>query len=232
MQIAVVQHGFRASAEGDALVLVESVRRAALDGAELVFLPDVPSLFGDENLAREVLFAGLSEIECARLVPSVDPVRLGFSSVIYPPREVETLGRIALMVGDACLEHDVHVAMLRALPNAVLLCPRSESELQAEAMLELAIHLSLSLAGLVMIAECSGADPGDAGHGGSAIVLMGDVVAEAMQGDDVLVADITLPIPQPEPAEELPGLPPILEQRLAHHRGQKVPVNYPADLSS
>jgi hypothetical protein len=232
MRIAAVQHRLRETAEQDAAALVLAAESASESGAEIVFFPDVPSLFGTENPASQILFDGLSQIVGARFVPAVSPEEPGYSSIVSPPREVETLGKIALMVGDAALDREVHTMMRDVRPNATVLCPRSESELQAEAMLELAIGLSLSVSGLVVIAECSGADPGCIGHGESAIVLLGDVLAEAMAEDDVLIADVDLPIPHPEPAEALPVVPPILQQRLAHHRGVKVQVDYPADLTS
>jgi hypothetical protein len=109
--------------------------------------------------------------------------------------------------------------------------PRSENELQAEAILELALALSDSLAGLVIVVEPDGAEPGDPGHGGSAIIMFGKMVAEAMSGDDILYADIELPVGPPEPREPLPQMPPILQQRLAHHQGHQLEVDYPADLS-
>ena len=232
MKISVVQHRLRANAAEDASALVQAAQRAAQSGAELTFLPDVSAIFGEADPARELLFAGLAEVAGARLVPSAAPDPRGFSGVVSPPPEVEILGTIALMVDDASLDRDVHRSVLGERPNAVVLCPHSESELQAEAVLELAIGLSRSLAGLVIVSECSGAEPGDPGHGGSAIVLLGEIVAEAMGEDDLLFAEIMLPVPQPGPAEDLPTVPPILEQRVAHHRGEKVAVDYPADLSS
>jgi hypothetical protein len=232
MKIAVIQHRLRTGAAEDAAALIAAARRAADSGAEIVFFPDVPARAVEENPAGDILSGGLAQIETAPFVPSVAPGLAGSSSLVAPPRGAETLGKIALMVGDASLDREVHRSLMGSRPNVAVLCPRSESELQAEAVLELAIGLSRSLAGLVIVAECSGAQPGEAGHGGSALVLLGDVIAEAMSDDDVIVADIVLPVPQPEPAEALPAVPPILEQRVAHHRGQKISVDYPADLSS
>ena len=232
MKIGVIQHRTRDRAAEDVTALVSATARAADSGAEFVVLPEVLRLFGEQNPDRWALVTGLDSIAGARLIPFVGPEVPAFSSVLTPPQDIESLGTIALLVGDACVDPEVHRALFEQLPNVAVLSPRSESELQAEAVLELAIGLSLSLAGLVIVAECAGAEPGEPGHGGSAIVLLGDVIAEAMGDDDVLLADIPLPIPQPEPVEGLPPVPRILEQRLAHHRGEKVPVDYPADLSS
>lgn len=232
MKIGVIQHRTRDNAADDVAALVAATAHAADSGAEFVVLPEVLRLFGEQNPDRWALMKGLDSIEGARFMPFVGPEMAAFSSVLTPPQEMESVGTIALLVGDAVVDPEVHRVVFEQLPNMAVLSPRSESDLQAEAVLELAIGLSLSLAGLVVVAECSGADAGEPGHGGSAIVLLGDVIAEAMGDDDVLIAEVPLPIPQPEPVEALPAVPRILEQRLAHHRGEKAPVDYPADLSS
>ena len=124
------------------------------------------------------------------------------------------------------------VRILGDSPTVAVLAPRSENDLQAEAVMELAIGLSESLASLVVVTECAGAEPGDVGHGGSAIIHLGKVIAEAMgQDDETLLADIELPLSRPEPPEPLPVIAPILSQRVAHHRGERQPVDYPADLT-
>ena len=141
------------------------------------------------------------------------------------------LGRLAVLRGDAAIDPAMHAVMAADAPDVLLLLPASESELQAEATIEVALGLSLSLAGLVIVTDTAGSEPGVAGHGGSAIILLGEVAAEALLDEEVLVADIPVPIPAPEPRAPLPVVPPILLQRLAHHRGGKVAVDYPADLS-
>ena len=166
MKVAVVQHGIRPSALEDAVALAEASKRAHELGAELVVLPEVFSLFGEENPDRRALLEALEKIDGARLMPFVGPDAAGFATVITPPAEADFAGSIALLVGDACVDPEVHRAILAERPNAVVLSPRSESELQSEAMLEVAIGLSLSLAGLVLVAECAGAEPGEPGHGG------------------------------------------------------------------
>ncbi|TPW09022.1 MAG: hypothetical protein FD127_4274, partial [Acidimicrobiaceae bacterium] len=116
-------------------------------------------------------------------------------------------------------------------PDVLVLAPASESDLQAEAAIEVAIGLSISVAGLVIVLDSSGAEPGTPGHGGSAIVLLGEVAAEALLEDDALIAQIPVPVPQPKPRAPLPAVPPLLLQRLAHHRGERVAFDYPADTS-
>lgn len=231
MRIAVIQHRLRESASEDALALANAARVAAEKGAEFVVLPEVPSLHDSESAARKELYRRLDETDGVRLIPHVGTEHAGVALVTEPLAGRSELGKIGLLVGDAVLVRDEWESMLTQSPSAVVLNPRSESDLQAEASLELAIALSDSLAGLVIIAECDGAEPGDPGHGGSAIVLLGEVVAEALSGDDVLVADVLVPVPQPEPRDGLPQLPTILEQRIAHHHGVRPPVAYPADLS-
>ena len=79
-----------------------------------------------------------------------------------------------------------------------------------------------------------GAEPAEVVHGGSAIIQVGKVIAEAITGDDeLLCVDIDVPVPQPEPREALPTIPPMLTQRVAYHKGEKPSCNpdYPEDLS-
>lgn len=141
------------------------------------------------------------------------------------------VGRCVVLVGDAALDPEEHRRLAADPPDVLVLAPASESELQAEAAIEVAIGLSVSVAGLVIVLDSSGAEPGEPGHGGSAIVLLGEVAAEALLDDDVLVAQIPVPVPRPEPRAPLPEIPLLLLQRLAHHRGERVSVDYPADTS-
>jgi hypothetical protein len=128
-------------------------------------------------------------------------------------------GVASLIFGDACMDGTEIARVAKQSPSLVVLSPGSETDLQAEAMLEYAIGLSDSLAGVIVIAECSGGEPLEVGHGGSAIIVLGDVVAEALVEDDLLVAEVPQPFPQPSPREPLPPVPPLLEQRVAHHTG-------------
>ncbi|MGB4593753.1 MAG: hypothetical protein WBI63_08290 [Coriobacteriia bacterium] len=143
----------------------------------------------------------------------------------------ELLGTIIRLDGDAALDPVEYTKACAKEPDVLLLSPGAESELQAEAVLEVAIGLSTSCAGLVVVLENAGADVGEPGHGGSAIVVLGEVVAEALSDDDVLIAEVPIPVPSPGPRSPLPELPLILEQRLAHHRGERLATEYPADLT-
>jgi hypothetical protein len=210
---------------------VAAALTAAEKGAEIVFMPEPLSLYAADG-AVERFHKGLEGLGATHLIPSVGADVSGFAATAPEIDGIEAAGRIALLVGDACITGGELVRILGDGPAIAVLAPRSESELQAEAVLELAIALSESLAGLIVVTECAGAQPGEPGHGGSVIVHLGKVLAEAVDdGDDVLIADIGLPVPQPEPREALPVIPPLLAQRLAHHRGEKLQVDYFADLS-
>jgi hypothetical protein len=142
------------------------------------------------------------------------------------------LGRTALLVGDACADAAQLEKVAAEKPDVTIVALGADNELQAEALAEFVLGLSDSLSGLVIVAECAGAEPGEPGHGGSVIVHLGKVVAEAMgECTETLDADIDLPIAQPEPREALPRVPSLLAARVAHHRGRKPEVEYPADLS-
>ena len=167
--------------------------------------------------------AALAEGATALVLPEVvSPVAV---------QGLEPFGRVVIIAGDAAIDPEQHRRLAADPPDVLVLAPGSESELQAEAVLELAIGLSVSLAELIIITETSGAEPGSPGHGGSAIILLGEVLAEAVFDDQTLTADIDLPILAPEPRAPLPVLPTILAQRLAHHRGERPAVDYLADLS-
>jgi len=231
VKIAVVQHRLRENADDDAAALLAAAVAAAEAGAEFVVMPEVPSLGETESPTRQALYAALDDVPGMRLIPHVGPEHEGIAFVSEPLPGAECLGRVSLMVADACFKGSAWVEALGKEVSVAVMCPRSESDMQAEAALEVAIALSDSLAGLVVIAETAGAEPGKPGHGGSAIVLLGDVAAEALGDDDLLVVDVVMPVPQPEPREPLPPVPTILQQRLAHHAGTKLDLGYLADLS-
>lgn len=231
MKIAVVQHRLRETAGEDAAALLEAAEAAAEAGAEFVAFPEVPSLHGEENSERAMLFLQLSSVAGHRLIPQLDPDSWGFCGLAAAPEGLEVLGTMALLVGDACLETEELERLAAAQPEMAVIIPRAESELQAEAFLEHAIALSDSLAGLVIVAETSGGDFGEPGHGGSAIISCGKVLAEAIADQDLLFADVAVPPVQPAPRDTLPKLPTILLQRRAAHHGERVTVDYPADLS-
>jgi predicted amidohydrolase len=229
MQIAVIQHVLRGDDQLDAVALGNAAADATDMGAEVIVFPRV-SVLSDSSEGDPVvkLFEAIGEAQSENTIyinPGVMPDGVHFATL-------PALGSAVLMVGDACADAQEILAAAGKKPSVAILVPGSESDLQAEAVAELALGLSSSLAGLILIAETNGAEPGDAGHGGSAIVHLGEVVAEAMgDGDETLVGEFELPIAQPEPRGLLPQVPTILSARLAHHQGHTPDVDYPAELS-
>lgn len=230
MKIAVLQHRLRDSATEDIDALVQAAASAADDGAEFVVFPHVPAV-ADRSL-HDDLRKRLERIPAGCLVPRIDDGCDDFELISEPLPGAEALGTGALLVGDSAMEISRWSDAMAARPSFVVMNPDAENDLQAEAALELALRLSDSVAGLVMVAECDGAELGEPGHGGSAIVFLGEVMAEALGGEDVLMAEVATPIPQPEPREPLPEIPTILQQRVASHQGRHLDMGYLADLSS
>ena len=229
MQIAVIQHVLRGDDHEDAVALGNAAADAADMGAEVVVFPRVPTL-ADGSAGDPVgkVFEAIGESQnesVAYINTAIMPDGAHFATL-------PILGPTVLMVGDACMDYQEILTASGKKPRVAILAPGSENELQAEALSELALGLSSSLAGLIVIAEAIGAEPGQPGHGGSSIIHLGQVLSEAMGGgDETLTADIDAPIAQPEPRGLLPKVPTILSARLAHHLGQKPQVDYPADLS-
>ena len=231
MKLAVVQHARRATVAEDLEALLQSAVRACSLDADVVVLPR-PIWLDPVRIAQ---IPEASELSTAFPDVTVLSGPLGVeaeTSAAGGVRLVRTpLGMTAALYGDDCLDPLMARELVSAEPDAIILRPGSESDLQAEAVLELALGLSESTSGLVLIAEADGAEAGEPGHGGSAIITLGALSAEALSGDDLLLSDVLAPVPQPEPRDPLPQLPPILTQRLALHRGERVQVDYPADLS-
>lgn len=226
MKFAVVQHALRPAPAQDLEALVLAVVRAAAMGAAVVFLPDLPAIYegplADELVRRIAAEAPSVEIVTAQRAEDA-PAHLTTTATAL-------LGSGIVLVGDDAIDLDVLRSSAAERPGVLLLAPGAESELQSQAVTELAIALSTSLASLVLVAETDGAELGEAGHGGSAIVHLGQVLAEATAGDDLLLADVVTPLGPPEAPEAMPEIPPVLLQRLAAHRGRKLDVAYPADL--
>lgn len=227
MKIALVHHRVRGDVRADSDALVDSVRQACAAGARAIVCPHVPALASVAGPEREELLARIEGcVEGAALFMS-------FRAVGSSPRiSSGLLGRTALVAGDACLREDVARSLVAERLDTVVWRVGAESELQAEAVVEYALGCAPALAGLLLLAECSGGSGHDGCQGISAIIHAGELVAETTGLDDeVLLADLALPAPAPEPGLVLPTLPPILAQRLAVHEGRKPSVDYLADLS-
>lgn len=232
MKIAVIEHRLRGDLAEDTRALAESCREAAHRGAEVVFFPSVIPI--DEAEAHAELARLVSDVRGTRLIPRVaSGVRSQvFSATDEIPVIGSRLGKTALLHGDACFDADVLARVATGNPAVLIMTPMSENDLQAEAVFELALQLSESLSGLVIVAESVGAELGEAGHGGSAIIMLGEVLAQSTGEDGgVIVADVSEPVPLPEPPEPLPQVPTILAQRFATHQGRRLDMGYLADLS-
>jgi predicted amidohydrolase len=226
VKIAVVQHKLRGEPYEDAEALVGSARAAHEQGAEFVFFPEVDSLGEDHGGPRAEFLAGLRELEINTLAPNPAGREDGEDVALV---ELGPLGRAALLSGDAPVDPEVHRNLLDLKPEIIVMLGRSESDLQAEALLEVAIGLSDSATGLVIVVDAAGAEPGEPGHGGSAVAVLGEVVGEAIGDDEIVLVELDVPVSAPQPRESLPEVAPILLQRLAHHRGEKPAANYPAE---
>jgi hypothetical protein len=224
MRIAVLQH----SSPHDSGAVVADIAATALRaGADLVVCPAVSE--GEAEAIGSALDRVFVASGGAYLLPAYDDSPSGSVSIVEIEAPFGTVGTTAVLVGDACFDAASWTRAREAGVVAAVLSPRCESELQAEAVLEVAIELSNSLCGLVIVAETSDGGFGEPGHGGSAIISLGKIVAEAFGETDIITADVTLPIPQSTPPEPLPDVPVILGQRLALHAGRRFDVDYPAD---
>lgn len=234
MKIAALQHRVRPDAATDANALARAAEVAYERGADVIVFPDVPSLQRDDGRGHRLLVALTGTLPAYCIIPSTDPDGRGASVTAALPGTLSadgaSAGTVAMLVGDSCMDAAELTRAAGQNPALAVLSPRAETDLQAESMLEFAVGLSDSLAGLVVVAECAGAEPLDAGHGGSVIVLLGEVCAEALGDDDVILAEVPFPIPQPSPRESIPPVPPLLAQRFALHQGV-LPTEHGPDLS-
>lgn len=218
MRLAVIQHLLRKMPAEDREALVASVLRVARAGAHVVLIPDAGAFLDDtcmQELQRQV---AADAPDTALFLASEAACASGAVMQNNGP-----LGRTALLCGDACMDPAEHTKLWPCELDTLVLAPESESELQAEAMLELAVGLSTSLAPLVAIVEPIGALLGEAGHGGSAIVQLGEVHAEAVLEEEFVLADVELVCGPPSPRDPLPEIPFVLEQRLRAHLTSSVP---------
>lgn len=230
MRIAVVQHRLRSTPAEDVHALSAAVRSAIDSGARFVAIPCIIGLAGDA--VRDGVLAELRASDEDRNLFAPSCYSAGQWGIVDSLSCLEELGSAAAFCGDACFDVDAWRTVAEVATDMAVLSPLAESDLQAEAALEVAIGLSDSMCGLVVVAECAGAEPGMPGHGGSAIIHLGEVVAEASADDDeILLADVRIPVPQPEPRAPYPELPTILMQRVSLHGGHKPEVPYLADLS-
>lgn len=220
MRIAVVQHEPVADQSSAVPALHDGVEQAIAAGARSVVVPCVPEFVADPAALvsfRESLAALHADLDL------VVPCPIGGAFV--PTR----FGLAHVCAEDACLHSEP--GSTEAAAFVWQFTP--ESELQAEALLEFAIDVSMRVGGPVVIAATGSREQAWPARG-SAIVQAGEVFADAAEGDAVLVADVAVAVEGAREAavpEQSSALPPILAQRLAAHEGRKLVPSYPADLS-
>lgn len=208
MKIAVIQQRTRRDSGRDSAELGDSVSSAIDAGADIVVAP----------LGGTGAHAGAPSEVLLWAPPGTRPVW----------RDVTALGDTVQLLGDTCFDPEVMRPLHREPPDALILHPDSESDLQAEALVEYALGLSRSVASLVIVSEF--VPQIGSGVGWSAILFLGEVLAEAVAADDVLFADVEVPISAPGSREALPYPSAILSHRLAVHRGDRPDVGYMAEL--
>lgn len=227
MRLAVIQHRLRTHERMDLAALLACAQDASDDGASVIVCPRLPGLDGNARIYHAFI-ENMREHAPGSLVvmPAVAGGRSEAAHAFTTP-----LGRTVALSGDECIDPSELAAATEPGCEAMVWQPDAESSLQAEAVLEFALDASLSLAGLVLVTGFVGSGRGVRGHGGTAIVQLGEIVAEAGDGEEVVSATLDVPVGLPDRLGPRPDLPPILAQRLAHHRGERAAVDWPADLT-
>ena len=217
MKIAVVQHRIRTHERMDLAALLFMSEQAEDEGADVIVYPCVPGL----GYASSLMTAFASNvIERAPQVSIVAPCAArsrGGDIQSIPTR----LGSTLVLAGDDCIDASTYPQIETLGLEALVWQMDTESPLQAEALLELALDASLSQAGLVLTACLWGEARGVSSSGGSAIVHLGEILAEAGDGEDLLIAEVPVPVALPERRGRRAVPAPVLQQRLAAHRGKQ-----------
>lgn len=225
MRIAVVQHRIRTHERIDLAALLSLSEQAADEGADVIVFPRVPGLTYESGLMLAFAENVLDRAPQVSIVASCASV--GREGRFLPV--TTRLGRTLVLAGDDGID-PVNFADIEAMGlEALVWQVATESPLQAEALLELALDASLSLSGLVLTACLVGEARGVASHGGSAIVHLGEILAEAGDGEDLLIANVRIPYALPVRKGHRPILPPILAQRVAAHH-TRISPDYPATI--
>lgn len=227
MRVAVVQHRIRTHERMDLAAMLALSERASEEGAQVMVYPAVPGLAASATLMP----AFMHNVE--ERAPGMTIVSAyGASNRSGPPMAVPTvLGRTVVLAGDDCIDPELFPQVRAQECEALVWQFDAEDDLQAEACLELALEATLTLAPLVVVVSVVGSERGIDVHGTSAIVHLGEILAEGGEGEDLLIADVPASSKAPEHGKRLPEPAPILRQRLAAHHGTKVRVDYPSDLS-
>lgn len=217
MKIAVVQHRIRTHERMDLAALLFMSEQAEDEGADVIVYPCVPGL----GYASPLMTAFASNVvERAPQVSIVAPCAA--RSRGGDLRRVPTrLGSTLVLAGDDCIDALMYPEIESLGLEALVWQMDTESPLQAEALLELALDASLTQAGLVLTACLWGEARGVDSSGGSAIVHLGEILAEAGDGEDLLFAEVPVPVTLPERRGRRAVPAPVLQQRFAVHRGKR-----------
>lgn len=217
MRIATVQHLLRAHERMDLAALLSLCQEASEEGAALIVCPHVPGLVHSEQMSRafnenvRAYAPGSAVITPFASASKSDPLAVSHSAA----------GRALVLGGDECLDPELYPTIEILAPGMLVWQVETESTLQAEALLELALDASQSQSGLIVIATPVGNARGTESCGGSAIVHLGEIVAEAGSGEEIIYADVVVPVMLPEKRRMRAVPAPVLQQRLAVHRGKR-----------
>lgn len=210
----------------DLAALLSLSEQAEDEGADVIVYPCVPGLGYASGLMTA--FAA-NVVERAPQVSIVAPcaARSREGTLVPVPTR---LGSTLVLAGDECIDATLFPEIEGLGLEALVWQMGTESPIQAEALLELALDASLSQAGLVLTACLYGEARGVSSCGGSAIVYLGEILAEAGEGEDLLLADVPVPVALPERRGRRAVPAPVLQQRLAAHHGRKLKPEYPATI--
>jgi hypothetical protein len=227
LRIAVLQHRIRTHERMDLAAMLALSEHASEEGAQVIVYPCVPGLSAGATLVPAFM----------RNVEDRAPGTTAISPCVAkhltgPPVASPTaLGRTVVLAGDDCIDPALFDQVKALEPDALVWQFDAEDELQAEACLELALEATLTLAPLVIVAAVTGSARGVDVRGTSAVVHLGEILAEGGSSEDLLIADVQLPAVALERVKRVPEPAPVLRQRLAAHHGAKAQTGYPADLS-
>lgn len=209
-----LQHRLRAHERMDLAAMLAQSEHASEQGVQVLVFPRVPGLGGDRSLL-DAFFRNVEER--APGLAWIRPMGLTAGDESFEPRAT-ALGRTLALDGDDCIDPERFASIQEAACDTLVWRFNAEDPLQAEAALELALDASLHLAPLVVVATVTGNARGVHSAGISAIVHLGEILAEGGSGEELLVADVPNPGGFPERPRTLPAPAPVLAQRLAVHR--------------
>jgi hypothetical protein len=207
----------------DLAALLSLSERAADEEAGIIVYPRIPGLGSGVGLVEAFT---QNVTERAPHVAFVAPA----SDAVPPHRPSMTrLGLTLVLGGDECVDEALFPEIESMGLEALVWQVSTSSALQAEALMELALDASLSLAGLVLVAGVWGEARGVHAFGGSAIACLGELMAEAGDGEELLIADVETPVALPVRRGPRPVPASVLAQGLAAHRGERPVSDHPVD---